>query len=547
MQRRTSQGDKTTQRWSKQLRRAMSTLAAMADESVDAAAEEETATLVDNAQHAGTHDHEGFTGRLKGVKWKVFNRLTILLAITLTGSFGLSVFEMQRESPDLSAAAHAMLSIKAKYNMTHEDFQVLVDEADTPIELQERCTVRAATPTASSSSSAPRVARASLTAREPHLTAAAAHAQTQGTATQPAAICNGTSPACQEPPVEGACAENCTVMEPPRPTCDLLLSTDGTEDCPPGCDAALIWSATRGKVTWGWLELDVILFAFTLISTIGYGNIAPSTMLGKIFLMVYSLLGIPALVVITGQLSAYLLRWLECILVRRMKPVGNAFDNYDRDGSGYLDLDMVRKALTDLHVELTDGEFSELTHNENGSVSKDDFRDLIGNLSYLGIEFKLEEKERNALRLKLIWLSSALWLLAGAVIFTLSEDGWNFIDSLYFCFCTLSTIGLGDYVPSSRFGVAFHLVYCMIGLGLLALTIRALSDEYVARWSLNSGNRDYVRKAKHTFSSALQTSGGTLNERRHDRSKDYDLARVTAARKGLSPCPRSPSHAPAED
>lgn len=40
---------------------------------------------------------------------------------------------------------------------------------------------------------------------------------------------------------------------------------------------------------------------------------------------------------------------------------------------------------------------------------------------------------------------SSLILMAGAAVFSRCE-GWSYIDSFYYCFVTLTTIGFGDFV-----------------------------------------------------------------------------------------------------
>ena len=40
-----------------------------------------------------------------------------------------------------------------------------------------------------------------------------------------------------------------------------------------------------------------------------------------------------------------------------------------------------------------------------------------------------------------------VFLSIGAILFMHLEDDWNFFDSFYFCFITMTTIGFGDLVP----------------------------------------------------------------------------------------------------
>lgn len=53
----------------------------------------------------------------------------------------------------------------------------------------------------------------------------------------------------------------------------------------------------------------------------------------------------------------------------------------------------------------------------------------------------------------------SLFILLPAVCFWRLEGNWNFLESVYFCFISLSTIGLGDYVPRGSSRPPLHELY----------------------------------------------------------------------------------------
>jgi hypothetical protein len=59
----------------------------------------------------------------------------------------------------------------------------------------------------------------------------------------------------------------------------------------------------------------------------------------------------------------------------------------------------------------------------------------------------------------------ASWLVLGTVVYALAE-GWNPVESLYFCVMTISTIGYGDFTPKSNWMRLYTIIYSVIGIGL---------------------------------------------------------------------------------
>lgn len=71
-------------------------------------------------------------------------------------------------------------------------------------------------------------------------------------------------------------------------------------------------------------------------------------------------------------------------------------------------------------------------------------------LTLRAIEQRYLSKEVTKLRSKtvtVILCLMALMLVLGGILYNLTEP-WTFLDGLYFCFVTFTTIGFGDLVPN---------------------------------------------------------------------------------------------------
>lgn len=78
-------------------------------------------------------------------------------------------------------------------------------------------------------------------------------------------------------------------------------------------------------------------------------------------------------------------------------------------------------------------------------------------------------------------VSFALFLLVtymmfGAVVFSIWE-GWNFFDSLYFVFISMSTIGFGDLVPQHPKRMIGTFAYLLFGLALTSMCINVVQEK----------------------------------------------------------------------
>ena len=118
-----------------------------------------------------------------------------------------------------------------------------------------------------------------------------------------------------------------------------------------------------------------------------------------------------------------------------------------------------------------------------------------------------------------------VYLLIGTIMFA-EWEGWNYLDSVYFCFTSLAKIGFGDFVPGTSthtsldFGnkesshlpkismvadiaqikLVITFIYILLGMAIVAMCYHLLKEEVLL----------YLKKLKDKTKKRFQTLHDTL-------------------------------------
>lgn len=87
-----------------------------------------------------------------------------------------------------------------------------------------------------------------------------------------------------------------------------------------------------------------------------------------------------------------------------------------------------------------------------------------------------------------------LLVIVGAFFYH-QVEGWNYLNSVYFCVVTLATVGYGDFTPKTNPGKIFTIFYIMIGIGAFVTFASALAQKMSERReAILEGHRKKVKK-----------------------------------------------------
>ena len=297
------------------------------------------------------------------------------------------------------------------------------------------------------------------------------------------------------------------------------------------------------------------MFTFTVVTTTGFGLVTPRTAYGQVFCVVYSMLAIPITGICLGAVAEIVISKISKLLSSRNNTLEAAFAEFDSNASGELDHHEMRLALVDLGYDLDDYQFFDFMRqvdvDSDGKVSIDEFQIACEQL-HINLS-EVAARRKNLLSTVFIFI---FWLVMGTCVFILTDmEGeklnkhgrqWTWVESLYFCFTSLTTIGFGDYFPETKSGHVFLVFYCAVGLGILSVLVSLvqhfLSDlAERARQAINDnhGLKEKMLEGKiNTMNSRHDHNNGVSYNQlpSHDDSTNLDglVPKLTSRARGTS-------------
>ncbi|KAJ8418295.1 hypothetical protein AAFF_G00140040 [Aldrovandia affinis] len=331
--------------------------------------------------------------------------------------------------------------------------------------------------------------------------------------------------------IEGSCSSNDRMKKDYnyflRNLVDTVHDYSRTNVSSPGADEDLLEALKPNmkefKTIWilspePWTFSGAMFFCCTVFTTVGYGQIYPETDAGKLVCILYAMVGIPLmLLVITdvGDILAILVSKSYLHLHKRCrlqsfscwpwrgcqeKPEG---DVAVHDGTYTFSQDVApmdikhvlrsQKSVKRKSVQLRNAEiFDRIIIRENlareilmrrggtlpRSLSCPELNRAPPQRDLLDLHDG-QELERLDVPLVLILVLVFAYILFGGSVLRLWETELNTLDTFYFCFVTLTTIGFGDIMPRHPKFFMLTSLFIIVGMAILSMSFKLGQSRFV--------------------------------------------------------------------
>ncbi|KHN72276.1 TWiK family of potassium channels protein 7 [Toxocara canis] len=253
-----------------------------------------------------------------------------------------------------------------------------------------------------------------------------------------------------------------------------------------------MWAIKRGYdgkefgISAQWTFTGAFLYSLTVITTIGYGNTSAKTYFGKTLTILFAIIGIPLMLLFLTNIGDVMAKIFRFLYARSIRLKYRLILWHKRRKA-----EKIRRANS-LVSRLTRGVKADSSIDSFGVGP--DVQDLLtarAQLDQLEVKESVEAQlQRISVPLSLVFFTMFAYLVAGSIIFCVWER-WTFLDSFYFCYISLTTIGFGDKFPGASVGndkeaqekLVITSVYLLFGMALLAMCFNLAQEEVVNKVS----------------------------------------------------------------
>lgn len=222
-----------------------------------------------------------------------------------------------------------------------------------------------------------------------------------------------------------------------------------------------------------WRYLDAVYWANVTLFTIGFGDFAASTNLGRALLLPYSFVGVISLGLVISSIRSMILERGRRRLDARM----------EEKKRRRIIRTMTKKGHDEILSPIERGDGISTWDEDHAYLPRNEF-------DRRRTEFLLMRKIQQQASIRRKWMamavSTSVWIvlwLVGAVIFLKCErpyqPTWTYFDGFYFCFVSFTTIGYGDRAPQSNAGKSFFVFWSLLALPTMTILISNAGDTVV--------------------------------------------------------------------
>ena len=276
---------------------------------------------------------------------------------------------------------------------------------------------------------------------------------------------------------------------------DTLKSQGGNQNIGIGlklreCVAFLFSYLTVGVLAYSvvfekWSVVDSLYFTSVCFSTVGYGDLCPTTVSGRLFTCFFGLAGIAFLGAAVATICSTFVK-AEVEAVKKVETAGKR---------RVLNLFRDMPKTVDKFRKSSEGKQKELLNKANKHKKETPkwASNVMSKFSCLNF-------------LKSFIPSLAIIHVGGAIMGYLN-GGWTFLESMYYAIITASTIGLGDFAPQTRNARMFAIFFIPLSVGAAGELLSSIATALVQRRQKRAYQQEFQANLTIQHLRAMDTDG----------------------------------------